>query len=143
MSQSYLEEQTDKYLADSVVAIKRQEVECSKALRNINKEIDRRWSERVRAKYSQLRKDGGAATISADGGLTVKSTICKKVVWDQGVLRALAVNVTKPDFDRYFTMKFSVSEKVYGEADASMRAALDAARTVKYGDPKITLEVEG
>lgn len=104
--------------------------------------IAARLKDSVDAAYQQAGKSHGTVRLHGDGDIEIVGNASKKVEWDQGALRDLAAKMDWGTVSHFFKITFSVPEKVYDglPPDDPRKAALDAARTVKYGAPKITLE---
>lgn len=134
--------ETDAVLAAELDRIKWALAALAGAAKNVQAEISSRWAEKVAEKYAQMKKEGGAVSIRQPDGLTVKAISSKKVEWDETQLRGLASQMDQPQFDHYFKFSISVPEKVYASCSPNIKEEFDKARTVKWGEPKITLEVK-
>jgi len=86
-------------------------------------------------------KDTGTVRFD-DGGVTVVADLPKKVEWDQEQLAATVerIRASGDDPTEYVDLAFKVPERKYGAWPIHIRAAFEAARTVKTGKPTFTLK---
>jgi len=109
-------------------------------------EVDGVIAERLRPlsdiAYVASGKMHGTVRFEVDGGMEAKADIAKKVEWDQQRLREIASGMDWPTIQHFFKIEFTVPEKIFDALppDDPRKRALTAARTVKYGEPKIVLE---
>jgi hypothetical protein len=97
------------------------------------------------AKADELRrlqgKDTGAATF-VDGGFKVTVTLPKTVKWDNDMLADIAermrANGVVPT--AYLKITYAVDERSYKEFEPAVQQALQFARTVSTGKPKIEIK---
>lgn len=111
-------------------------------LARIDAEITRRFGSKIDAALKSADKQAGSITVDLGEGFRAKGAVAKKVTYDQDKLRAAAGQMTWDEANHYFDIKMSVPEKVYGAlapADPH-KPAIEAARTVVYGDLKVSLE---
>lgn len=101
-------------------------------------EFTRRWGN---ALTKQLATTLKSTTNLEDMGFQVKGEVDKTVTWDSKKLMDLASTMPFADVLAFFKIKFEVPEATYKSLLPSdpKKAAIDAARTVKYGDVKVTL----
>lgn len=103
-------------------------------------EIGKRFTPNVRAAITLSGKPSGTFNTDLGSGFTAKAEVSKKVEWDQDKLRALAGAMTLEEVFHYFKIEFSVPEAIYKALPpGELKKKIDAARTTKYGDPKITI----
>jgi hypothetical protein len=86
-------------------------------------------------------KDSGKVALTLEDGKPAEAEVSKTVEWDSDKLMAVAQGMSFADVMTRFKVKFSMSEAAYKNLLPSdpQKATIDAARTVKYGDPKINL----
>ena len=85
-------------------------------------------------------KEKGALTFKTPCGNKVKGEIAATVKWDDDKLRALASAMTWDQIKHWFTIKFSVSERLFNAIEPGpMKDAFVDARTVEYKALKVTL----
>ena len=85
-------------------------------------------------------KEKGALTFKTPCGNKVKGEIATTVKWDDDKLRALASAMTWDQIKHWFTIKFSVSERLFNAIEPGpMKDAFVDARTVEYKPLKVTL----
>jgi len=103
--------------------------------------IDRKYGSLAAEHRRQDGKDTGTVRFD-DGGVTVVADLPKKVEWDQPLLAATVerIRASGDDPTEYVETAFKVSERKYGAWPAHIRAAFEAARTVKTGKPTFTLK---
>ena len=103
--------------------------------------LDRRYAPIAAELRSRDGKDTGTVRFD-DGGVTVVADLPKKVEWDQSLLAATVERIRAAGDDpaEYVDLAFKVPERKYGAWPAHIRAAFEAARTVKTGKPTFTLK---
>ncbi len=103
--------------------------------------LDRRYATIAAELRSREGKDTGTVRF-ADGGVTVVADLPKKVEWDQEQLAATVerIRAAGDDPTEYVETAFKVPERKYGAWPGHIRAAFEAARTVKTGKPTFTLK---
>ena len=85
-------------------------------------------------------KEKGALTYKTPCGNKIKGEIATTVKWDDDKLRALASAMTWDQIKHWFTIKFSVSERLFNAIEPGpMKDAFVDARTVEYKPLKVTL----
>lgn len=102
--------------------------------------------------FDDADKTYGEVTQTVDG-FKVKAEISKTVKWDSDLLVAAARNLPWAEANNLFDIEFSMGEKKYQElavkasndpASKALMDAVNAARTLKFGPPKIkSIEPEG
>lgn len=130
------------YLAD--LAKRREEIleelnGAKAALASVDEQILAVCQPNINSLFELQGKQGGTVTGEIDG-LKVKGSRSKTVKWDSDKLRAVARTLPVDQFERYFDMKLSVPEKGYNDMPQGVRAMVDEARTVQYGDLKVSIE---
>lgn len=111
----------------------------------IQAEIDSRLSPSAIAALTQQDKQHGTVNLPCQDGIIAKCVVDKKVEWDSD--RLFAIAMTLPQEQARALMKFAVSvpEKNWDgiqHANPELAERLKAARTTKYGAPKVTLVKE-
>lgn len=103
--------------------------------------LDRRYATIAAELRSREGKDTGTVRFD-DGGITVVADLPKKVEWDQEQLAATVerIRASGDDPTEYVDLAFKVPERKYGAWPIHIRAAFEAARTVKTGKPTFTLK---
>ena len=101
-------------------------------------EFTRRWGDVLTQQLATTLK---STTNLEDMGFQIKGEIDKTVSWDSKKLMDLAATMPFADVLAFFKIKFELPEATYKALLPSdpKKAAIDAARTVKYGDIKVTL----
>lgn len=108
----------------------------------IQGEITRRLSDDAKALFAKADKASGDVTFETDDG-KFKASIGKSVKWDSGQLQAIARQLPWEQVELLFDITFAVPEARYKAlVDPALKAKLDDARTVKYGELSIK-PVEG
>lgn len=123
------------------------EVEDAKAsLAVIDKAIADRFCPNPLAALKDGGKEYGTITRPAGEGFETKMTVSKTVKWDSGALMKVASTLPWADASHLFQITFKMSEKMFEGLLPShpAHAAIVAARSVSYGEPKVELKmVEG
>jgi len=85
-------------------------------------------------------KDTGTVRFD-DGAVNVVADLPKKVDWDQAQLAALveSIRAEGDDPSEYVDIAFKVLERKYAAWPSAIRAAFEAARTVRVGKPSFRL----
>lgn len=97
--------------------------------------------DKVQQMYALSGKQFGSVTIDGGDGISIKADIKKTVEWDSAALMKVASGLSWGVVEQTFDIKFKVPEKVYAKLDGPLLAAIDAARTTKYGDIAVKLEL--
>lgn len=106
-------------------------------LANINQAITLLTTDAVAKAF--IGKEGGTVRL-AIGDKIFKAEIDKTVKWDSPALETIASTMPWNEARALFKITFEVPEKNFKDAGDNMRALLISARTVKYGQPKISPE---
>lgn len=116
--------------------------EAKATLGTVDGAIYSRFGDAIKTAYERADKSHGTVRVELEGGLSAVGEASKKVKWDQPKLRALAAPMAWEAVQHFFKITFEIPEKVYAglPPDDPRRAAINDARTVEYGTPKITLE---
>lgn len=114
-------------------------------------DVDKRILAATREAVSQMfalsGKQSGTVTVAGTGGVEVRGSVSKKVAWDSSALMSVASGMQWDLARQIFDIEFTMPEKTYARLQAiglSPEAikAITAARTTKYGEIKVTLEVK-
>jgi len=111
-------------------------------LDDLNAEVAKRLGESIKKALADDGKEHGTANLSLQDGITAKGVVDKKVEWDSAKLLAIAQTMPWNRAVAVFKIVFSVPEKIYAgikAVDPDLLKLIDAARTTKHGEPKITL----
>lgn len=105
--------------------------------------LDRKYGTIAAELRRQEGKDNGTVRFD-DGGVTVVADLPKKVEWDQEQLAATVerIRAAGDDPTEYVDLAFKVPERKYGAWPGHIRAAFEAARTVKAGKPSFSLKAK-
>lgn len=109
----------------------------------IQAELERRYGAALAAEYNAQKKQSGTVRLELPEDFEAVADASKKVEWDSGKLMAVASTMSWDQASKLFKIDFSVPEKIYSglaAANPELAKAIDAARAVKYGKPKITLQ---
>lgn len=107
---------------------------------SIDEEISRRYAGLAHSEYERVDKSHGKVTFNAPDDVKIESVITKTVKWDSGLLQKIAFDMPWENVQKLFKVQFSMAEPVFqGLVDEEIAKKVGAARTVKYGDPKITV----
>lgn len=126
-------------LEDDARAIKAQ-------LDGLRAELQRRVAANLDAAVEDAGKQHGAFSFIHDG-LPLKAQIDKDVEWDSAKLMPVVGALPWETARKLFKIDFSIPEAIYKTLPATMSTTpelaellkqIEAARTVKYGKPKIT-----
>ena len=103
--------------------------------------LDRKYGAIAAELRRQEAKDSGTVRFD-DGGVTVVADLPKRVEWDQVQLAATVdrIRAAGDDPAEYVEITYKVPERKYGAWPAQIRAAFEAARTVKTGKPSFVLK---
>lgn len=105
----------------------------------INAEIQNRFQADALKVFDDADKTHGQVNFVAQG-VELAGTVRKNVTWDTKLLRSAADKLTGVQFDGLFTMKLTIPETKYNAImDEELRAAVDAARTVRFSEMKVTV----
>jgi hypothetical protein len=101
---------------------------------------------KVQQMFALAGKQSGTVRVLGEDGIAIVGEIPKKVEWDSKALMNLASTMTADQAFEIFDIKFSIPEKKFAslpeQVDSVALQAILSARTVKYGDMKISLEVK-
>ncbi len=104
----------------------------------VNAKISELTKEHVALAFARAEKSDGTVKF-AIGNRIYKGVIGKTVKWDSDALTAIAQELPFETVREIFKIDYSMSEAAFQAIDApKLRAKLIAARTVKYGEAKIT-----
>lgn len=113
---------------------------AKRAVSEVAEEIATAYSEKVKAAYNALQKQGGSQSVPLQDGLVAKGDISKEVKWNQDLMRMAAASMTFVEVMHYFKIEFSMTEVTYKSLpNGAFKDLIDEARSVKYGELKITL----
>jgi hypothetical protein len=102
--------------------------------------------ERYSEQFAQLRilQDKQAGKISCTlEGVKLDSSVDKEISWDTAVLQAIAKTLAPEFASELITTEMSISEKAFkAVSEPTLLAKLQAARIVKYKEPKIAINLE-
>lgn len=94
----------------------------------------------MEAAFARVGQPAGTVKFAV-GNHIYKAVIDKRVEWDSDSLEAIARGMVPEQAKELFKWKYTMPEAVFrAMADHPMKAKLAAARTVKYGEPKITAD---
>lgn len=119
----------------------RRQDEIKGELAAIDAEIARRYQAQVDALYTAKGEMSGKVKHDLPSGLRVEGSRSKTVQWDGAKLLAVAKTMSWEQVQHFFDIGVKMPEKVYSALDptSDLKANVDEARTVKYGDVKIAL----
>lgn len=102
--------------------------------------IARKYADAANAARQAAGKDTGTVRLT-DGTVTIIADLPKKTEWDQSRLATLVDRIRADGEDpaEYVEISFKVSERKYGAWPSHIRAAFEAARTVRVGKPTFKL----
>jgi len=93
--------------------------------------------------FDAAGKQHGVVSLQVEG-IDVKAEITKTVAWDSEKLLTAMSGMTWEKAKTIFDVKVSIKETVYNSllatASEDFIAKINAARTVKYSDPKISFK---
>lgn len=108
--------------------------------------VARKYADKAGAVRRAAGKDCGTVRFD-DGPVAVVADLPKKVDWDQAKLAAVVERIRAEGDDptEYVEVSFKVAERKYGAWPSHIRAAFEAARTVRVGKQsfKLLLNAEG
>lgn len=110
--------------------------ECKDLVVSLNERIAVLTGEAVAKAF--VGKEVGT-TRFAIGSKIYKAEIDKTVKWDSAALETIASTMPWNEARALFKITFEVPEKNFKDAGDNLKALLMAARTVKYGQPKISV----
>lgn len=129
-------------LIELVEARDAEEVTLAKSkarLADLNEQIKIVTAPLVATAYDHADKPDGTVRFACDNHI-FKCEVAKRVTWDSDRLAMLAADMEPGAARGLFKIEYSVPEtKFKAVTDTILRHNLTAARTVKYGEPKITL----
>ena len=108
---------------------------------SINEVIANRYLPVITETYEAAGKLHGKVDRVIDNRIKVVADISKFVKWDNANLQSVAAGMDWAVAQHLFKITFSVSETVFNglAPDDPRKAALEDARTVVYGKPKLSL----
>lgn len=125
-------------LLESREALANEIVEAKLHLDGINKKIAALGQPFVSAAFNKAAKVDGTVRFALDSE-SYKAVIDKRVSWNSDKLQAVAGSIPFEDAQRLFDVEYSMSAKAFDSVtDEKLKARLIEARTVKYGEPKIS-----
>lgn len=87
-------------------------------------------------------KESGSKSFEEEG-VKLKFEISKKVKWHSGLLESIGRSLPAEIAQKLFKVEISVPEKTFDALlDAELIRVLKTARTVEYGAPKVTFDVD-
>ena len=103
--------------------------------------LDRKYGAIAAELRRQETKDAGTVRFD-DGDIVVVADLPKRIEWDQAQLATLVERIRAAGDDPadYVDVAFKVPERKYGAWPGPIRAAFEAARTVRTGKPTFTLK---
>lgn len=103
----------------------------------VQEEVLRRKEPDIAAAYEAAGKQHGNIKVTLDG-VEVEAAVSKAVRWDQQALEKLASEMPLAEAQHYFDISFKVPEaKFKAMPPSDLKAQMEEARTVKYGEPKV------
>lgn len=133
-------------LHDARESVNQQIQQLKTKLSEIDGAIVHRTKGLVEQMFTLAGKQSGTVKVAGDDGMVINGEIPKKVEWDTAKLMAVAETMSAEEALEIFDIKFSVPEKKFtslaGRVDPAAHQAILDARTVKYGDMKISLEAK-
>lgn len=103
-----------------------------KELSDINEKIQDTWLEQTRDALRANGKDFGTTTL-VSGNKRLKSTVRKKVTWDQEKLFDQLNKMSPENAKHYGKLVVSVEERKYTAAPPDIKNQLEDCRTVEMG----------
>ncbi len=96
---------------------------------------------RIAPLYEREAKQHGTVRLLDADGIEIVGDIKKEVKWESSALMEVASNMEWKEAKQLFKITFEVPEKTYAKLDPSseIKKKIDEARTVKYGELKISL----
>lgn len=115
--------------------------EAKKEVAAVASVVTARFSDQIKDAYTAQDKQHGTVRVPVWTDVEAVGSATKKVSWDQSGLKAIASDMDWLTVDHFFKIKFDVSETVFNglAPDDPRRPLFEAARTVEYGEPKVTL----
>lgn len=127
-------------LRDMVESLSTAVADCEAELKQIESEILRRYRGTLEKVLSERHQEYGDATLEVDD-VKLKLGISKTVTWDSNKLKEIAAELDPELQATLFSVKVSISERKWDEVHATpVGKALSKARTVKYGEPKVSFK---
>ena len=112
--------------------------ELKKDLKLVESEILKRYGGLFKKVLHERGQEFGEVTTEIEG-LKLKYAVSKTVTWDSEKLKELAPTIPAEVREKLFNVKIQVPEKAWQTvAETSIGKSLLPARTVKYGEPKIS-----
>ncbi len=115
-------------------------LEAKNDIAAIDAEYTRRFKEEVDTQMTV--NESRSATLDLPGGFKVKGSVSKTVKWDGDRLKAIAATMSWEQASHFFKIAFTMAEATFKALDPTSELAKTAksARTVKFGDLKVTVE---
>lgn len=111
-----------------------------KAIQLVNSELVALVKPLVTAALDREGQTHGTVYFMVDNR-TYKAVSSKTVEWSQDALREMAHRMEWEDAEDFFKITYGMAEADYKSIlEPTMKAKLTAARTVKYGEPKISIK---
>jgi len=132
--------------ADQLALLQVEAEEALRAAKATRDWLDSAIAQRYADRAQSLRRDAGKDTGTIrfdDGAVTVVAGLPKKVDWDQAQLAAVVERIRAEGDDpaEYIDIAFKVPERKYAAWPNAIRAAFEAARTVRVGKPSFRLSL--
>jgi len=132
-----LSDYTIDELAADIASIEAVIAEQTGWLADRNAELANRFSGALSNKLNKNTALSGSLEVD---GHKIKGSISKSVKWDSDKLQRMASIMGWDEIQHYFKITFSMSETVFkGMLPGPLQEEMAAARTVKYGDLKVSL----
>ena len=121
-------------------ALDAEKQELTRQLSVIDQEVGGRFRPHVEDAYREEGKQAGKVRVDLTEQIEVVADVTKKVEWDQEKLRRLANELPWGQTQHIMKITLAVPETTFKALPPSdLKDQLQAARTVKFGEPKIGL----
>lgn len=139
-------------MSDTVKSVKELKSEFDKAKAQIKKAqsviagiefiLEAKYAASKKEELNAMDKEAGSITFE-EGDIKLKFEIPKKVKWDSNKLGIIGASLAPEIASKIFKVKIEMSEMIFGGlTDADLILKVRDARTVVYGEPKVSFETQ-
>ena len=120
------------------VELEREFASMKGRLTQLNEKILAAAKPSMDAAFIRERKTDGTVKFAVDNHI-FRAVVTKRVDWDSDQLKEIAATMPRLHAEDFFKITYAVPEATWRVvADHELKAKLTKARTVKYGDPRIS-----
>jgi hypothetical protein len=126
-------------MLDDRGALEREIGQLKGRLTQLNRRINEAAKPALESAYLREGKPSGIIRFPV-GNHFFKAEVDKRVTWDSDILHGVAVELPPEQAGELFKVTYTMAETAFKAiTDPKLKAKLTTARTVKYGEPKISV----